>query len=311
MIYLLKPVPRKAIWGKTLLRDTFGFNDFPDGIGQSWSFSAQEGEGKANLILSGDYKGKTLLDLWNDKPEVFNTSASHFPFIIGLVAPEDDLSIQIHPNAEIAKKHGLLSGKNEAWYFIDAKENSDIVFDQKAKNLDELNEYINEKRWNDLLKHRSVKKDDFVYIPAGTLHAMKKELITYEVQEATDVTYRFYDYDRRDDEGKLRELHLNEAIESMTFNDIETLPDPQIEILHNSVLTTYINNESFCIRKLVVDEKTSFSTTQYQCMNIIRGSGLVDNHPVKPGDAFLVPANTQNLEIIGNLEIMMTSETSI
>lgn len=312
IIYLLKPIPRYAIWGHTLLRDTFDFKDFPDGIGQSWSFSTQPKS--SNIIIEGkpEFVGKSLLDLWNDNPEIFNSNKKHFPFIIGLVAPEDDLSIQVHPNTLVAKKHGLMSGKNEAWYFIDAEENSSIVFNHNANSKKQLISYIQQNKWNELLKYKSVQKSDFVYIPAGTLHAMKKGVITYEVQQATDVTYRFYDYERTDENNNQRELHIEKAIESINFNTNEKEQLPSV--VHESdniTVTQYINNKYFCIRKLQITGETRFSTTEYECATVIRGNGTIENISVKAGDAFLIPARSNDLLINGHLDIMLTSEQKI
>ncbi|MFR1294895.1 MAG: type I phosphomannose isomerase catalytic subunit [Coprobacillus cateniformis] len=100
-VLFFKPIPRPAIWGHTLVKEYFGYDDFPLGIGQSWSFSAQEGA--STVCLSDPYQGQTLLDLWKNHQELFGHPHEDFPVIISLVGPEDDLSIQVHPNAEHAK----------------------------------------------------------------------------------------------------------------------------------------------------------------------------------------------------------------
>ena len=172
MLLFTEPVPRPALWGGTLLRDYFHYPQFPDGIGQSWSFSAQEGEGLSNRI-SG-MEGMTLLNLWEKRPELFCSRHKRFPVIISLVAPEDDLSLQIHPNARISARLGYPTGKNEAWYFLETKCDAQIVYGQNAHDEAQLREMIAADRWDELMQYLPVQKGDFVYLPAGVVHALKK-----------------------------------------------------------------------------------------------------------------------------------------
>lgn len=210
MLLFTEPVPRPALWGGTLLRDYFHYSQFPDGIGQSWSFSAQEGEGLSNRVAG--MEGMTLLQLWQTRPELFRSRHKRFPIIISLVAPEDDLSLQIHPNAQQSARLGYPTGKNEAWYFLDTQSNARIVYGQNARNEAQLREMIAAERWDEIMQHLPVQKGDFVYLPAGLVHALKKGSIVYEIQQATEITYRFFDYHRVDSQGRERPLQLEEAI---------------------------------------------------------------------------------------------------
>ena len=171
-ILFFKPIPRPALWGHTLVKDYFGYQDFPDGIGQSWSFSAQEKD--STVCLTEPYQGMTLRNLWIHHQELFGNQEGEFPVIISLVGPEDDLSLQVHPDAKHAQKVGFSSGKNEAWYFIEANDDANIVYGHHAKDEKELRKYIQEDRWDELIKHLDVHPGDFVYLPAGLLHALKK-----------------------------------------------------------------------------------------------------------------------------------------
>ena len=102
-VLFFKAIPRPAIWGHTKVRDFFGYDDFPEGIGQSWSFSAQDGEGLSTVCINGGFKGKTLKELWEKHQELFGHPGEDFPVIISLVGPENDLSIQVHPDDEHAQ----------------------------------------------------------------------------------------------------------------------------------------------------------------------------------------------------------------
>lgn len=305
-ILFFKPIPRYAVWGNHLVKKYFGYKDFSDGIGQSWSFSAQEDN--STICITPPYNGMTLSELWNNHKELFGEYSGKFPLLISLVAPEDDLSIQIHPNEEYARNLGYSFGKNEAWYFIKCDKNSSIVYGHQAKNEEDLNHYIEEDKWEQLVKKVNVKNDDFVYIPSGTLHALKKGSIVYEVQQSTDVTFRFYDYHRKDSKGNERELHLRQAIECLSFNNEHKLLKEQriIKKFRYGIETQFISNSSFTIKKLDVEGEIDRFYSEFQLATVIKGMGKINQIPIKIGDNFLI---TQKSEIIidGKMVIMLTS----
>ena len=306
-ILFFDPIPRPAIWGHTLVRDYFGYKQFPEGIGQSWSFSAQKDA--STICLSEPFKGMTLRELWEKHQELFGHPGEEFPVIISLVAPEDDLSIQVHPDDEHAQKIGYKRGKNEAWFFIESDPGASIVYGQKTKNKEELQEMINQDKWDDIYKKYPVADGDFVYLPAGCLHAMGKGNVVYEIQQSTDVTYRFYDYHRKDKDGNERELHLTQAIDCLSY-DQEMMKNnimPVEEKMDNGLKTTFISNDSFTVTKLAIEGNNIYETDNYQLATVVKGDGVVDGFNVKIGDNFLIPQHSK-IEIDGNMIIMMTTK---
>ncbi|MCD8027749.1 MAG: mannose-6-phosphate isomerase [Erysipelotrichaceae bacterium] len=306
-ILFFKSIPRPAIWGHTLVKDYFGYDYFPDGIGQSWAFSAQKDA--STICLSDPYKNITLLELWENHRELFGNQEGVFPVIISLVGPEDDLSIQVHPDTEHAKKLGYPSGKNEAWYFIETKDNASIVYGHNAKDKQDLMHYINDENYDDLIRHLDVHTGDFVYLPAGLLHALKKGSIVYEIQQATDITYRFYDYHRKDDNGNERELHLQQAIDCLSYNlkDMKNDIHPFIEETDHCKKTTFISNDSFTVTKLEITGDYSYHDNHYQLATVVEGDGYVDSKKIKLGDNFLIPYNTK-VKMMGQFTLMMTTK---
>lgn len=306
-VLFFKPIPRFALWGNTLVKEYFKYDEFPNGVGQAWAFSGQEQD--STICLSEPYQGKTLYELWQNHQELFGHKEGNFPVIISLVGPEDDLSIQVHPDKEHAKKVGFPSGKNEAWYFIEAKEDASIVYGHNAKDKEDLQGYIDQEKWYDLIRHLKVHKDDFVYLPAGLLHALKAGSIVYEIQEATDITYRFFDYHRKDEQGNERELHLQQAIDCLSYDPtmMENNITPKVVEEGNMVKTTYLHNESFTVTKLEVDGACQFVDTNYQLATIVKGVGTVDGKSIGVGDNFLIPIDT-NVSFDGKLTIMMTTK---
>lgn len=306
-VLFFKPIPRPAIWGHTLVKDYFGYDDFPEGIGQSWSFSAQEGA--STVCVSEPYRNVTLKELWDDHQELFGHPGEEFPVIISLVGPEDDLSIQVHPDKERALKKGFSSGKNEAWYFIESKEGSNIVYGHNADDQEDLYKYINQDKWDELIRHLDVHTGDFVYLPAGLLHALKKGSIVYEIQQATDITYRFYDYHRKDDKGNERELHLEDAIDCLSY-DKEAMKNninPVETKMENGLQTVFMSNDSFTVTKLEITGENKYICDNYQLATVVKGEGIVDENNVTVGDNFLIPVNTE-VKFDGNMIVMMTTK---
>lgn len=306
-VLFFKPIPKVTVWGKDIVKDYFHYDAFPDKVGQAWAFSAQEGD--STICVSEPYKGQDLLLLWKEHQELFGHKKGEFPVIISLVGPNDDLSIQVHPDTEYAKKIGFSMGKNEAWYFLETPTSSDIVYGHHAKDKEELLSYVKEERWMELIKHLPVKKDDFVYLPAGLLHALKRDNIVYEIQQATDITYRFYDYHRKDEQGKERELHLDQAISCVSYDPdkMENRIQPIVEKQVNLIKTVYISNSSFTVTKLEVINQAVYKDSNYQLATVVRGEGFVDEIPVKVGSNFLIPVNTE-VVTKGDIVIMMTTK---
>ena len=304
-ILFFKPIPRPAIWGHTLVKDYFGYDDFPDGIGQSWSFSAQKDA--STVCISEPFQGKTLLDLWENHQELFGCEGEPFPVIISLVAPEDDLSIQVHPQADYAKQKGFSTGKNEAWYFIEAKEGANIVYGHHAKNEAELKQYIKEDRWDDLIHHLDVHQGDFVYLPAGLIHALRKGSIVYEIQQATDITYRFYDYHRKDANGNERELHVQQSIDVSTVPyQPYSLANQEVSDLQNGTATKLVSSEFFTLTKYEMNgENTINNDKPFQMVTVIKGNGTIDGNDVKMGDNFVVCSDQDAVVYDGNMTVMI------
>lgn len=309
MLIFTQPIPRPALWGGTLLCEYFHYPDFPDGIGQSWAFSAQEGEGASNRVVGGAFDGKTLNTLWREKPELFHSRFGRFPVIVSLVAPMDDLSLQIHPNDRVAAEAGYPSGKNEAWYFLEAEDGASIVYGQNTNSEAELRGMISRDAWDAIIQPLPVKQGDFVYLPAGIVHALKKGSIVYEIQQATDVTYRFYDYHRRDAQGRKRPLQLEQAIRCIdyTLSQADAHPPATCVETPNAIITTLIDSDSFCVRRYEFTGAETLTFPAYALMTCVAGEGTVDGIAVRIGMNFII-TNGSSVKFEGWMTIMCTCE---
>ncbi len=304
----MQPVFQEKIWGGNRLRTVFGFEIPNDKIGEDWAISAHPHG--VSVIENGPYKGQTLDQLWAQHKELFgNPTEEVFPLLIKILDAEDDLSVQVHPDDAYGLKHEGELGKTECWYIIDAAPGAEIIYGHHAQTREELAAMINEGRWDDLLTRVPVKKGDFFYVPSGTIHAIGKGIMILETQQSSDTTYRVYDYDRKDDSGNPRELHIQQSV------DVTTVPAkaPALNIQEvrkgDSAVVTYLKTDFFNVYEWQVKGRLSFSKqAPYTLATVIDGFGqLVVNgqtYELKMGTSFILPAQIESWEVLGELTII-------
>lgn len=304
----LKPVFQEKIWGGSRLRTVFGFDIPNDKIGEDWAISAHPHG--VSVVENGPFKGWKLDDLWKEHKELFgHPTEPVFPLLIKILDAEDDLSVQVHPDDAYGMAHEGELGKTECWYIIDAEPGAEIIYGHHAKTREELAEMIQDSRWDDLLKKVPVKKGDFFYVPSGTIHAIGKGIMILETQQSSDTTYRVYDYDRKDDQGNTRELHIQQSI------DVTTVPAkaPELQIKEirqgNSSIVTYVETEFFNVYEWDIKGITSFKKqAPYTLMTVIDGAGelVIDNqtYPLEKGTSVILPSDITEWKVQGELSII-------
>jgi mannose-6-phosphate isomerase len=307
----LEPIFQERIWGGTTLKDQFGYEIPSDHTGECWAISAHPNG--PSIVKNGEYKGYTLIELWNQHPELFgNPSSKVFPLLTKILDANDDLSVQVHPNDEYAYVHenGEL-GKTECWYIIDCKEGAELIFGHKAQTKEEFINKIEKGKWDELLRRIPVKPGDFFYVPSGTIHALCEGTLVLETQQSSDTTYRVYDYDRTDQSGAKRELHLEKAI------DVTTIPNEDAEIhvektaMPGADITTFVKADYFTVYKWDIKGKADFTKDQpYQLASVIEGQGALtvngETFPLKKGDHFILPAEVDELTLDGQLSLIVS-----
>ena len=307
-LLFLQPIFQHRIWGGRALADKFGY-DIPAGdIGECWGISAHpNGE---SMIKNGKYVGKKLSELWKDAPEIFGEQQSEvFPLLVKILDANADLSVQVHPDDTYAKKYekGEL-GKTECWYVIDCNENAEIIFGHHATSKEEATEMIKKGRWDQFLRRQSVKRGDFFYVQSGTIHALCKGTIILEVQQSSDTTYRLYDYNRLDDEGNPRELHIEKSLDVMTIPHVDVDTNPVI-VVENEALSIIelVSNEFFTVSKYEVNgvARNQFKKPTYTLISVIDGEGLIAGQSVKKGDHIIVPVGVREVELDGKFEMIV------
>jgi len=309
-IIKLEPVFKYKVWGGTRLKEYFGYDIPTDKTGEAWVISAHK-NGDC-LIKNGKYKGKKLSWLYKNHREYFgNVQYEEFPLIAKLIDASDDLSVQVHPNDKYAGdiENGQL-GKNEGWYIIDCDKDSVLQYGHNANTKEELIEYIYAGKWSEFLKFQPIKKGDFYFIPPGTVHAICKNTLIYEIQQSSDLTYRVYDYDRVDKNTKQkRELHIEKAIDviNVPYRQENNII-PIIEKGEGYIKTKYIHSKYFKTVKFDVDGCINLGYKgTFGLVTVIDGEGTLDGEEIRKGDNFIMTFGYNNFQINGKVSFIISS----
>ncbi len=311
-IIFLKPELHNKLWGGRRLETDYGY-DLPDGpVGECWAISAHpHGDCK---VVGGVWDGWRLSELWNEHRELFgDEEGDEFPLLVKILDAQDDLSIQVHPDDAYAHEHenGSL-GKRECWYILDAKEGDRIVVGQRAKSREEFAQLVEEGRWDDLLNRVPIQTGDFFQVEPGTVHAILGGTLVLETQESSDVTYRVYDFDRRQPDGSLRELHMEQSLDVIDFGmkapESGAVTEPEID-----GVTTLVTTPSYTVDRIVVRPDAPVAYAQpwsFLNASVVEGSGTVcagkHIHNVTKGTHFIAPAGCGDLALEGDMMLIVS-----
>ena len=315
MMEIMKLIPsgKDYLWGGTRLKDEYGKKIDMTPLAESWECSVHP-DGPC-YVANVRYKGKTLKEVLYEHPEYIGTKANgEFPILAKFIDAKKDLSVQVHPDDEYAREKEKDNGKTEMWYIIDADEGASLIYGFKHKVSKEILERAIEK--GELDKHLQkveVHKGDLFFVPAGPVHGIGKGILLAEVQESSNVTYRVYDYDRVDKNGKKRELHFDKAVQVM---DMGIAPD----IKQKNRLVKYYpgcSRELLCrckyfeTERIQVTKGFSFSVMEnsFQVLMCLDGYGQVEVGGDKPvrfskGETVFLPAGKGRCLIIGDTSVL-------
>ena len=293
------------VWGGSRLKEEFGYDIDSTNVGEYWAISGMDES--SSVVINGELAGESLKDIYKNHKELFGGSEEEsFPLLVKIIDATDDLSIQVHPDDEMGQKLENSRGKTECWYILNENPAS-IIYGLNANSKKEAVEKIENKAWDDVLKEVPANKGDFFFVPAGTVHAIKKGCLILEIQQASDVTYRLYDYDRPDKEGNLRELHIDKSIEAIKLNEVSD--EREIEETGNLKTTTLTSNEFFEVRKLEISGRTNLvRTSDYLLESVVEGVGVLkvdgEEYNIKKGDFFILTNEVSTYEFDGELTII-------
>lgn len=303
----MKPVFKESIWGGSRLKEEYGYHIPSDHTGECWAISAHP-NGDCT-IKNGVYAGWKLSRLFAEHKELFGSIlAEKFPLIVKIIDAKEDLSIQVHPDEWYAKTmEKESSGKAECWFILDCKKDAQVVLGHHARDKDELKQMIEAGRWKDLIRLRNIKKEDFLQIPPGTVHAIKAGTMLLEIQQNSDITYRLYDYDRFWN-GKKRQLHRRQSIDVIKCPYIDEIAATKVVEERTYKATKLVACEFFSVHKIDIFGKALFHLDQpFKLVSVIEGNGFIDECAIKKGDHFIIPFNYGACTLDGNMQLIVSS----
>lgn len=311
-IYPLKfnPIMKDRLWGGNKLKSLFNKPSVTETTGESWELSAVEGD--VSLVSSGDLMGVSLKQLINDYSlellgrSVVNRFGKEFPILIKFIDAKKDLSIQLHPNDELAKKRHNSFGKTEMWYIMDADPSANLIVGfNKDVEKEEYKASLENDSLLNLLNYEEVKEGDTFFINTGKIHAIGAGVMLAEIQQTSDVTYRVFDFNRMDKNGNLRELHTDLALDAIDYNkkdDFKVIYDDKKNTINTMVDCPYFKTNIIDLDKDFsqdISERDSF--TIYMCVS---GSATIQNDfgstSIDKGETVLVAASSNLLKISTN-----------
>ncbi len=302
------PATKAYIWGGTTLMDKWGKTADTDIIAECWELSSFPGSESIDAE-----SGKKLSEIISEHPEYFGGKATneYFPILIKLIDAAGDLSVQVHPNDEYAAKNENGSfGKTEMWYIADAKEDASIFYGfVRDVTRQEVEDSIKNNTITDLLCRVPVKRGDVFFVPAGTVHALLSGVTVIEIQQNSNITYRVYDYDRRDKDGNPRELHIEKALEVFDYSKANISSDNQnvdskdgVEIRPLAECKYFSTSEIKTDGDFVVTVKKGFAS-----FTVSEGEGAFETGDrIVKGDTWLIPCGCQ-IKITGKLTLVYTT----
>ncbi|GAB1404832.1 MAG: mannose-6-phosphate isomerase [Lentimicrobiaceae bacterium] len=310
-----KPVLKDKIWGGNKVNRLLGidFSPLPN-CGEAWVVSGVEGNQTAvsNGFLAGNELNELVEvymgDLVGDS--VFQRHGNEFPILVKFIDAAEYLSIQVHPDDELAAKRGVGNGKSEMWYILDADKNAELIsgFSQKVDKESYL-KHLENKTLKEILNIEKVEKGDVFYMPAGRIHGIGPGIFLAEIQQTSDTTYRIYDWDRIDEDGNSRELHTAEALEAIDFNvynDYKSTYQTKHNGTANLVSSPYFTTNLIDLdQALAKDYSELDSFVILLCtegtLTLVHGGTNEPQVKLKKGDAVLVPASLDRIDLIPDM----------
>lgn len=300
-IYPIKfePILQEKIWGGSKLQSVLNKKCTSDTTGESWEISGVEGN--ISQVANGDYKGESLVSLLENHTSEFVGAANYerfgneFPLLIKFLDAKTNLSVQVHPDDEMAQRDHNSYGKTEMWYIMDHEEEAEIILGLKDKNANtEILRDVTGDNVYDVFNKEKVTRGDAYFIPAGKIHAIGAGVLAAEIQQTSDITYRVYDWDRTDKEGQKRDLHLDQSVAATKEFTEECKKECKVEdnVSQNVVACDYFTTNSFNVNSTFQRSFTNLDS--FVILMCVEGTASVTVNDkteiISMGETILLPA---------------------
>ncbi|MBQ7600213.1 MAG: class I mannose-6-phosphate isomerase [Clostridia bacterium] len=315
---LLKPVSKQIIWGGDVLKKEYNKKAPFEKIAESWELSVRPGENC--VIRNGGLKGRTLMGAIAGDRSFLGTNCDaydRFPLLIKFIDAGDRLSIQVHPDNEYAMAHEGETGKTEMWYIMDADPGAQLVYGLKpGTGRKELEEAVKGGYVEEVMNYVDVKKGDVFFSPAGQVHAIGKGILIAEIQQNCNVTYRVYDYNRRQPDGSLRKLHTEKALDVIVSRTEEEIRRIRFSKPAETSGTVLGSCDYFTSVKYTVcqgrDLELQADVKSFMSLLFLESEGafiLFEDRKIRirKGDSLFIPADMGKFRICGGCELISTT----
>ena len=316
-LFKFEPLLKQTIWGGSKIVTFKHLQSDLDNVGESWEISGVPGD--ESVVANGEWKGKTLNEVLTEMKEKlvgadnYQRFGNRFPLLIKFIDARQDLSIQVHPDDETAHKQGKPMGKTEMWYVMDSDEGALLKVGLKKKiTPEEYARMVDDDTICDALGNYQVKSGDCFFIPAGRIHAICSGSFIAEIQQTSDVTYRIYDYKRKDKDGNFRQLHTKEAAEAIDYTVLDDYRTDYTPVKNEA--TPLVSCPLFTTAVYDLTEPMTLDYSELDSFVIliaVKGEGSIltssgDTYTFREGESVLLPATTDIVKVEGNIKFLET-----
>ena len=316
-LFKFEPLLKQTIWGGNKIVAFKHIQSDMENVGESWEISGVPGD--ESVVANGEYKGKTLNEVLAEMKqklvgeENYKCFGDRFPLLIKFIDARQDLSIQVHPDDETAHRQGKAMGKTEMWYVMDSDEDASLKVGLKKKiTPEEYARMVEDDTICDALGNYKVKSGDCFFIPAGRIHAICSGSFIAEIQQTSDVTYRIYDYKRKDKNGNFRELHTKEAAEAIDYTVLDDYRTEYTPVKNEA--TQLVSCPLFTTAVYDLTEPMTLDYSELDSFVILialKGEGSIltssgNSYSFREGESILLPATTETVKVEGNIKFLET-----
>ena len=315
-MYIFEPQLKQTLWGGDRIIPFKHLDTQMEAVGESWEISGVKGN--ETIVANGKDKGKSLNQLVREQKgrlvgeENYQRFGDEFPLLIKFIDARQDLSIQVHPDDEIAQRHGKSHGKTEMWYAFASAPGAVLYNGLKQQLTPEVYEQMVENDTiTEALARYEVSEGDVFFIPAGRIHAIGAGCFVAEIQQTSDITYRIYDYKRKDKNGNYRELHTKEAAESIDFRIYDNQHINYTLSKNEGVQVVSCPHFTTAVYDLTEPMTLDYSELDsFVILIAVGGEGTIcvdgETQPLQTGDTLLLPATTREVRVAGTVKFLET-----
>jgi len=311
-----KPILKQTLWGGERIIPFKHLDTQMENVGESWEISGVKDN--ESVVAAGEYAGRSLNSLVKELQgqlvgkDNYNRFGNEFPLLIKFIDARQDLSIQVHPTDEIALRHGKSKGKTEMWYLMPSSPGAKLRSGMSKKiTPEEYQQMVADNTITDAIKEYEVKEGDCFFLPAGRVHSIGAGCFLAEIQQTSDVTYRIYDFNRRDKNGNLRQLHVKEASECIDYTVLDNYRTdyvPQRDRGISLVRCPYFNTSIYDLTEPMTIDYSELDS--FVILIAVGGKGTIEcegtTEPFEQGDTLLIPAITNEVKISGTVKFLET-----